>query len=63
MHRFLSAEKRDGHEQLIHYGNTTGARIVCDICGRGFLQVVYMQLYNISHSAIIYHLLFVIDHY
>lgn len=41
---FLTEEKRDGHEQLIHYGNTTGARIVCDICGKGFVKDIFPYL-------------------
>lgn len=49
--RFLSDEKRNGHEQLIHYGNTTGARIVCDICGKGFLQANHLQKHIQSHHS------------
>lgn len=49
--RFLSDEKRETHEQLIHYGNSTGARIVCDICGKGFLQVSHLQKHIEAHHS------------
>lgn len=41
--RFATDEKRNSHEQLIHYGNTTGAQVVCDICGKGFHQVSHLN--------------------
>lgn len=49
--RFLTDEKRDNHEQLVHYGNTEGARHVCYICGKGFHQAGHLQKHVESHHS------------
>lgn len=48
---FFSDEKRNTHEQLIHYGNITSARIVCDICGKGFHQNGHLQNHIKKHHT------------
>lgn len=48
---FLSDDKRNNHEQLIHYGNTEGARYVCYICGKGFHQASHLQKHIGSHHS------------
>lgn len=36
---------------MIHYGNSTSARIVCDICGKGFNQASHLYKHIQSHHS------------
>lgn len=49
--RFYTEEKRNVHEQLIHFGDTTKARTVCDICGKGFLQASHLHQHVKAHHS------------
>lgn len=51
MTRFNSEEKHNNHEQLIHFRNIENARIVCDICGKGFLQTSHLQKHVKTHHS------------
>lgn len=49
--RFVTDDKRDTHEQIVHYGNTMGARSVCEICGRGFMQTCHLSRHMEKHHS------------
>lgn len=49
--RFVSDEKRDNHEQLIHYGNTTVAAAVCPCCGQGFSQSSHLSRHMAKYHS------------